>query len=100
MKCLQRELVQYIDTHRLERVGAVDELVAAGWLAWYASSPGTYTDEDGVTQRHDRWTLGLSAQRYEQEYQLRRLAVTAEGQRKYAELRAKEGQSNGQDAEG
>ncbi len=97
---IERELVQYIDTHRLERVGAVDELVAAGWLAWYASSPGTYTDEDGVTQRHDRWTLGMSAQQFEREYQLRQLAITAEGQRRYAELKATEGQTNGQDAEG
>ncbi len=99
MNCLERELVQYIDTHRLERIGAVDELVAAGWLAWYASSPGTYTDEDGVTQRHDRWTLGLSAEQFEREYQLRQLAVTPAGQRRYSELRAKEGR-HGKNAEG
>ncbi len=100
MKCLERELVQWVDTKRLERIGAVDDLVAAGWLEWYASSPGTYTDEDGLTQRHDRWTLGMSAEQFEREYQLRQLAITAEGRRRYSEMKAKEGQSNGQDAEG
>ncbi len=64
-----------------KRATAADlaQLERAKLVEWVRNDPGCYRDAEGITQRNDRYSLGLTRDQWELEYEIRRCQLTEAG---------------------